>query len=223
MRLRGGPVRRLPPAVVGETRAVALEGSPAGWRSAAIAAIATIATLEDHGLRVPPPGRPARRLLPAVVGEARAGALARPPAVEAQGDRDDRGGRWAGAAAERWPPPHLRPRASDGRRRGWATRRGQATIELLAGVGVVLGLVSGVVRLAGGEIVRAQAEHAVARGLEARAAGQPDPGAHVLQALPSFLRRSSRIVVGPAALTLTIDPAGPLGPTRIVAPVPELP
>jgi type II secretory pathway pseudopilin PulG len=99
-------------------------------------------------------------------------------------------------------------------------RRGQATIELLVVLALVLGLAAGIARLAGREIVRGQGEHALARGLEARAEGTAPVDRAVLAALPVALRRASVVVVGPAAVTLTIDPPGPIGAIRFSAPLP---
>jgi hypothetical protein len=102
-------------------------------------------------------------------------------------------------------------------------RRGQATIELLVVLALVVGVSVGIARLAGGELVRGQAEHAVGRGLEARAEGSASVDEAVLSALPAALRRSASVAAGPDDLSLTIDPPGPIGPVRISAPWPRWP
>ena len=102
-------------------------------------------------------------------------------------------------------------------------RRGQATLELVVLLSVVIGIAVGVARLAGRELVRAQAENALARGLEASAARDSRPGEAALAALPVVLRRASSVSVMPATMTLTIDGPAPVGRLRISAPVPELP
>lgn len=97
-------------------------------------------------------------------------------------------------------------------------RRGQATIELLVVLALVVGMAVGIARLGGREIVRGQGEHAVGRGLEARAEGSAGVDRVVLSALPAALRHSSSVVMGSDELTLTIDPPGPIGVVRISAP-----
>ena len=97
-------------------------------------------------------------------------------------------------------------------------RRGQATLELLIVVVVILGIASGVARLAGRELVRAQAEHAIDRGLQTEVAGDRAPAAAALAALPAVLRQWAHVAVTRRSITVTVDPPGPIGRVRVSAP-----
>lgn len=97
-------------------------------------------------------------------------------------------------------------------------RRGQATLELLIVVAIILGIATGVARLAGRELVRAQAEHAIDRALQAEVAGDRAPATAALAALPAVLRQSAHVGVAGRSITVTVDPPGPIGRVRVSAP-----